>query len=73
MSDADLSLANNHGDIVTTITLPAAGTAATSIDGWNNYDEYGNPHTTNNASTGLVSYGWLGAKQRVSGRWFSFW
>jgi RHS repeat-associated protein len=64
-SDADLTLANNHGDIVTTITLPAAGTAATSIDGWNNYDEYGNPNTTNNAGTGAIDYGWLGAKQRA--------
>jgi hypothetical protein len=36
---ADLALANNHGDIVTTVDLPSANAAATSITGWNSYDE----------------------------------
>ncbi len=40
---ADLTLANNHGDVVTTVDLPSANGAATSIAGWNSYDEYGNP------------------------------
>jgi RHS repeat-associated protein len=64
---ADLTIANPHGDLVTTVTLPTAGAAASGIDGWNNYDEYGN--TTNpTVDTGILDYGWLGAKQRaVSG------
>ena len=63
---ANLTLANSHGDIVTTVSLPSAGAAATAIDGWNNYDEFGGPSTTNTASTGALKYGWLGAKQRAS-------
>lgn len=59
--------ANTHGDIVTVVELPSAGTAATGINGWNNYDEYGSV-TGTTAATGIVNYGWLGAKQRaVSG------
>ncbi|MFI7064207.1 RHS repeat-associated core domain-containing protein [Kribbella sp. NPDC050124] len=63
--NADLTLANNHGDVVTTVDLPSAGAPATSIAGWNSFDEYGNP-ITETASTGTVSYGWLGAKQRAA-------
>lgn len=64
---AELTIANPHGDVVTTVTLPSAGAAATGIDGWNNYDEYGNT-TDATANTGILDYGWLGAKQRaVSG------
>ncbi len=65
-----LALANPHGDIVSTVTLPATGTA-TGIDSWNTYDEYGNPLTgvigaaPFKASTG-VGYGWVGAKQRAA-------
>jgi large repetitive protein len=61
---ADLTLANNHGDVVTTVDLPSANAPAASIGGWNSYDEYGNP-ITETASTGPISYGWLGAKQRA--------
>ncbi|MEV4263543.1 RHS repeat-associated core domain-containing protein [Kribbella sp. NPDC049584] len=61
---ADLTLANPHGDIVTTVTLPSAGAAASGIGGWNNYDEYGNT-TDSTANTGVVDYEWLGAKQRA--------
>ncbi|MFI7067071.1 RHS repeat-associated core domain-containing protein [Kribbella sp. NPDC050124] len=61
---ADLTLANNHGDVVTTVDLPTASAPATAIAGWNSYDEYGNP-ITETTSTGTVSYGWLGAKQRA--------
>ncbi|TCO41051.1 RHS repeat-associated protein [Kribbella antiqua] len=60
---ADLTLANTHGDIVTTVDLPGGGAAAEGIVGWNNYDEYGNAAGTT-ADTGAVDYGWLGAKQR---------
>ena len=63
---ANLTLANTHGDIVTTVTLPSAGATATAIDGWNNYDEFGCSSTTNTASTGALKYGWLGAKQRAA-------
>lgn len=62
---ADLTLANTHGDVVTTVALPAGGTVAESIAGWNSYDEYGN-NTGANASTGPSNYGWLGAKQRAT-------
>ncbi|GAB2993771.1 hypothetical protein GCM10027184_55350 [Saccharothrix stipae] len=65
---AELTIANPHGDVVTTIDIPAASAAATSITGWSTYDEYGNPTTPNTTTTGEVEYGWLGAKQRaVSG------
>lgn len=63
--DAQLALANPHGDIVTTVSLPSAGTSAAGIGGWNSYDEYGNRSTTSNATTGALNYGWLGAKQRA--------
>jgi RHS repeat-associated protein len=64
----ELTLANPHGDIVTTIALPAAAAPATAVTGWNQYDEYGNPAAANSATTGEVEYGWHGAAQRaVSG------
>ncbi|MEU8226186.1 RHS repeat-associated core domain-containing protein [Kribbella sp. NPDC048915] len=62
---ADLTVANPHGDVVTTIVLPPGVAVAEGIDGWNNYDEYGNV-TNANASTGLVNYGWVGGKQRAT-------
>ncbi|MBP2354948.1 RHS repeat-associated protein [Kribbella aluminosa] len=64
---ADLTVANPHGDVVTTVGLPSAGTPAAGIAGWNNYDESGNA-TSSTADTGVVDYAWLGGKQRaVSG------
>ena len=64
---ADLTIANPHGDVVTTVDLPTSNTAAEAIGGWNNPYEYGNA-AGNTAHTGTVDYGWLGAKQRaVSG------
>ncbi|WP_238175949.1 RHS repeat-associated core domain-containing protein [Kribbella albertanoniae] len=63
---ADLTIANPHGDVVTSVELPAAGTAATSIGGWNGYDEYGNAAAANANHTGTVNYGWVGAKQRAT-------
>ncbi|MEU8221448.1 RHS repeat-associated core domain-containing protein [Kribbella sp. NPDC048915] len=63
---AVLTVANPHGDVVTTVELPTGGAAA-GVTGWNNYDEYGNAAGTT-ADTGVIAYGWLGAKQRaVSG------
>ncbi|MEU4449263.1 DNRLRE domain-containing protein [Actinosynnema sp. NPDC050801] len=65
---AELTVADLHGDVVTTVDLPAAGAAATSITGWNAFDEYGAPSGGNTAGTGEAEYGWLGAEQRaVSG------
>jgi RHS repeat-associated protein len=64
--DTTLSLANPHGDIVTTVTIPAthtSTTSATQIGGWASYDEYGNT-TTADTVNGPLGYGWLGAKQR---------
>jgi RHS repeat-associated protein len=63
---AGLTLANPHGDVVTTVDLNS-GSSAEGIVGWNNYDEYGNAIGAL-PDTGFVDYGWLGAKQRaVSG------
>lgn len=65
-----LSLANPHGDVVTTVDIPTTQTAdtpATAISGWATYDEYGNP-TADVGSVdqvdGPLGYGWLGTKQR---------
>jgi RHS repeat-associated protein len=62
---ADLTLANTHGDVVTTVVLPSGGAVASGISGWNNYDEYGCA-TSAATDTGIVNYGWLGAKQRAA-------
>ena len=62
-----LSLANMHGDTVTTIDIGAdAATAAAGIDAWADYLEYGTPRDRQAAQTvgGPGGYGWLGAKQR---------
>ncbi|WP_195849169.1 DNRLRE domain-containing protein [Arsenicicoccus cauae] len=64
-----ISLATLHGDVATTITIGAdqpSTTAATSINGWSDYTEYGAPRdpTTTRAIAGPAGYGWLGAKQR---------
>jgi RHS repeat-associated protein len=64
--NGDLTLANPHGDVVTSIDLATASATATTISGWNSYDEYGTPATGNTSSTGTVQYGWLGAKQRAT-------
>ncbi|MGW6444039.1 DNRLRE domain-containing protein [Lentzea sp. NPDC055074] len=65
---AELSVANLHGDVVTTVELPVQGAAATSISGWSQYDEYGIASESNSARTGELDYGWLGDSQRaVSG------
>jgi large repetitive protein len=66
---ADLTVANLHGDVVTTVPISAtsaSGDAAVGIDGWSNYTEYGEPRVGSTTATtgGAVGYGWLGAKQR---------
>ncbi|MBM6405314.1 hypothetical protein JQN72_13800 [Phycicoccus sp. CSK15P-2] len=64
--DATLSLATLHGDVATTVAIPATQTStasATAINGWASYDEYGNT-TTADPVDGPIGYGWLGAKQR---------
>jgi RHS repeat-associated protein len=59
-----LTLTNQHGDVVTTVDLNTPSSTATSISGWNNFDEFGNS-TTETIATGPVDYGWLGGKQRA--------
>jgi RHS repeat-associated protein len=63
-----LTIASPHGDVVSTVDIVAAGSTATSLSGWNQFDEYGNPDPSNTADTGELNYGWLGENQRaVSG------
>lgn len=72
--EATLTLANPHGDVVTTVTIPADTTETTpavTIDGWADYTEYGLPAagttpTSQAAIAGQIGYGWLGAKQRAT-------
>ena len=64
-----LMLPNIHGDIATTIPIPAgtpATTPATTITGWSSYTEYGTPiDPAQTATVGTsAGYGWLGAKER---------
>lgn len=65
----NLTLANPHGDIVTTVPIPpaaASGEAAAGIEGWSDYTEYGSPRdpAATKDGAGPAGYGWLGAKQR---------
>ena len=65
----DLTLANLHGDVVTTVPVgatAASGDAALGADGWSDFTEYGAPRAGSTTATtgGSVGYGWLGAKQR---------
>jgi RHS repeat-associated protein len=71
---AQLALDTPRGDTATTITLPTGatnptGTAATGIDTWTDYTEYGIPRqppaTTPGGVTG-IGYGWLGAEERAT-------
>lgn len=58
-----LSLADLHGDTVTSVDLPTTG-PATAVSGWNDYTEYGTVRA--GTPTGPLGYGWLGAKQRAT-------
>lgn len=60
-----LSLANPHGDIITTVTVPTTG-PATTINAWSDYTEYGTLDTPAAATAvgGTIGYTWLGANQR---------
>jgi RHS repeat-associated protein len=62
-----LRLANLHGDTVTTVAVPAAG-SATAITAWSDYDEYGTPRTPSGAATveGPGQYAWLGGNERAT-------
>jgi large repetitive protein len=66
---AELTIANAHGDAVTTIDIPAnqpEATPATALSGWADYTEYGTPRDPADTTSvaGTAGYGWLGAKQR---------
>ncbi|MCL6424344.1 DNRLRE domain-containing protein [Brachybacterium sp. JHP9] len=64
-----LELSNIHGDIVTTVEIPATAQSdvpATGITGWAAYTEYGtpiDPAQAKNVGT-AAGYGWIGAKGR---------
>ncbi len=60
-TSAYLALSSLHGDVVTTVDVPGTG-AATGINEWNDYDEYGNIRT--GGGTDPLKYGWVGAEQR---------
>jgi RHS repeat-associated protein len=65
----ELTLANLHGDVVTTVPIgatAASGDVALGVDGWSDFTEYGAPRAGSTTATtgGSVGYGWLGAKQR---------
>jgi RHS repeat-associated protein len=64
---AELTVATPHGDIVTTITLPATG-VVTGITAWSDHTEYGTPRTPAAAARvgGPLGYGWLGTKERAT-------
>lgn len=64
-----LMLPTIHGDVVTTVPIPAgtpADAAATTITGWSSYTEYGTPIDPDQTATVATSagYGWLGAHHR---------
>ena len=64
-----LDLATPHGDIATTVSIPAGTTETTpavACAGWNNYTEYGLPATHNTGAVTPNGYGWLGGKGRMS-------
>jgi RHS repeat-associated protein len=71
---ATVTLGDPHGDIVTTVTLPADHTETTpavTINGWADYTEYGSPApgtdpTTQTGVAGTIGYGWLGTKHRAT-------
>ncbi len=65
-ASVQVMLANLHGDITTTTTIPATGTTLTNaagIDSWNDTDEYGNLPAGARPAT-PANYGWLGTKER---------
>lgn len=59
----ELAVNNPHGDTVTTIPL-TGDEAGQGINGWAQYDEYGN-QATDPVGTGATNYGWHGADQRA--------
>lgn len=59
----ELAVNNPHGDTVTTIPLTGTG-AGQGINGWAQYDEYGN-QLSDTVNTGATTYGWHGADQRA--------
>ena len=63
----ELSIDDPHGDVLTTIVVPASGNA-TGTTGWATFDEYGLPTSApaETADTGAASYGWLGSSERAT-------
>ena len=66
-AEAELSVTNPHGDVVTTIPL-GDGNTVTGIRAWSDYTEYGTPRTpaTTGQVHGVTGYGWLGGRERAT-------
>ncbi|WNM27204.1 RHS repeat-associated core domain-containing protein [Demequina capsici] len=63
---AQLQLSDIHGDVALPVTVSADSTV-TNVGGYSDFDEYGNPVTsTTDTDTGVLTYGWLGAKERAT-------
>ncbi|WNM28370.1 RHS repeat-associated core domain-containing protein [Demequina capsici] len=63
---AQVQLSDIHGDVALPVTVSADGTV-TDVGGYSDFDEYGNPVTiTTDPDTGVIAYGWLGAKERAT-------
>jgi len=62
-AQVELALANPHGDIVATTPLPTSGGPVVGINTWSAFAEYG--IRAAGQATGVLNYGWLGAKQRA--------
>jgi len=81
--EVKLTLTDLHGDVVTTVDLPADGEDAAGFNGYTRFDEYGNLATIDvdeygeqtlsvKPDTGVIPYGYPGAARRGSGRCLPF-
>lgn len=61
----EVTIANLHGDVVSSAEVANAGATATAISAWDSFDEYGNRATPSTPDSGEPGYGWLGGKQRA--------
>ncbi|BDZ59639.1 hypothetical protein [Barrientosiimonas endolithica] len=69
--EATVNLSNPHGDNVSSVTVAAdqaTDVPCTSMGGWSDYTEFGQPYgftpVNDPAVVGPIGYGWLGAQQR---------
>jgi RHS repeat-associated protein len=59
---AQVVITNLHGDVVATAPLADDQTPASSLSGWNTFDEYGQQIA--GGTPGALNHGWLGGRQR---------